>query len=51
MTSTYLESTVKQITRRMKGTETFWSNGAEAMLTLVIFYANSSGKMRFPSKR
>ena len=35
MTSTYVESTVKQINRRMKGTEKFWSNGVEAMLTLV----------------
>lgn len=35
MTSTYVESTVKQINRRMKGTEKFWSNGAEPMLTLV----------------
>ena len=35
MTSTYVESTVKQINRRMKGTEKFWSNGAEAMLTLA----------------
>lgn len=35
MTSTYVESTVKQINRRMKGTEKFWSHGVEAMLTLV----------------
>jgi hypothetical protein len=35
MTSTYVESTVKQINRRMKGTEKFWSNGVESMLTLV----------------
>jgi hypothetical protein len=35
MTSTYVESTVKQINRRMKGTEKFWSRGVEAMLTLV----------------
>ena len=35
MTSTYVESTVKQINRRMKGTEKFWSNGVEPMLTLV----------------
>jgi hypothetical protein len=35
ITSTYVESTVKQINRRMKGTEKFWSQGAEAMLTLV----------------
>lgn len=35
ITSTYVESTVKQINRRMKGTEKFWSQGVEAMLTLV----------------
>jgi hypothetical protein len=35
MTSTYVESTVQQINRRMKGTEKFWSNGVESMLTLV----------------
>jgi hypothetical protein len=35
LTSTYVESTVKQINRRMKGTEKFWSYGVEPMLTLV----------------
>ena len=35
MTSTYVESTVKQINRRMKGTEKFRSHGVESMLTLV----------------
>lgn len=35
ITSSYVESTVKQINRRMKGTEKFWSQGVEAMLTLV----------------
>ena len=35
ITSTYVESTVKQINRRMKGTEKFWSHGVEALLTLV----------------
>jgi hypothetical protein len=35
ITSTYVESTVKQINRRMKGTEKFWSCGVEGMLTLV----------------
>jgi hypothetical protein len=35
ITSTYVESTVKQINRRMKGTEKFWSSGVESMLTLV----------------
>jgi hypothetical protein len=35
ITSSYVESTVKQLNRRMKGTEKFWSEGAEPMLTLV----------------
>jgi len=35
ITSTYVESTVKQINRRMKGTEKFWAQGVEPMLTLV----------------
>jgi hypothetical protein len=35
ITSAYVESTVKQVARRMKGTEKFWSHGAEPMLTLV----------------
>jgi hypothetical protein len=38
ITSTYVESTVKQINRRMKGTEKFWSCGVEPMLTLVADY-------------
>jgi hypothetical protein len=35
ITSTHVESTVKQINRRMKGTEKFWSRGVEGMLALV----------------
>jgi hypothetical protein len=35
ITSAYVESTVKQINRRIKGTEKFWSVGVEGMLTLV----------------
>ncbi|HEX3657199.1 MAG TPA: hypothetical protein VHV55_15405 [Pirellulales bacterium] len=35
ITSSYVESTIKQVNRRMKGTEKFWSTGANAMLTLV----------------
>lgn len=35
ITSAYVESTVKQVARRMKGTEKFWSHGAEPLLTLV----------------
>jgi hypothetical protein len=33
--SAYVESTVKQVARRMKGTEKLWAHGAEPMLTLV----------------
>lgn len=42
ITSSYIESTVKQINRRMKGTEKFWSTGAEAMLTLVADYLSET---------
>lgn len=35
ITSTLVESTIKQINRRVKGTEKFWSDGIEPMLTLV----------------
>lgn len=42
ITSTYVESTVKQINRRMKGTEKFWSHGIEGMLTLVAEYLSDT---------
>jgi hypothetical protein len=35
ITSSQVESTIKQINRRMKGTEKFWNQGAEPLLTLV----------------
>jgi hypothetical protein len=35
ITSSYVESAIKQVNRRMKGTEKFWSTGVNAMLTLV----------------
>ena len=35
MTSSPIESTIKQINRRIKGTEKFWSEGADPMLHLV----------------
>lgn len=35
LTSSAMESTVKQINRRIKGSEKFWSEGADAMLALV----------------
>ncbi len=35
LTSSLIESTIKQINRRVKGTEKFWSAGADPMLHLV----------------
>lgn len=46
ITSSYIESTVKQINRRMKGTEKFWSTGAEAMVTLVADYLSETSALQ-----
>ena len=35
ITSSHVESTIKRINRRMKGTEKFWDEGAEPLLHLV----------------
>lgn len=35
ITSSHIESTIKRINRRMKGTEKFWDQGAEPLLHLV----------------
>jgi hypothetical protein len=35
ITSSHIESTIKQINRRLKGTEKFWDQGAEPMLQLA----------------
>lgn len=35
ITSNHIESTIKQINRRIKGTEKFWDDGADPMLHLV----------------
>ncbi len=35
ITSSHIESTIKQLNRRMKGTEKFWDQGAEPLLQLV----------------
>jgi hypothetical protein len=35
ITSSHIESTIKQINRRMKGTEKFWDEGAEPILQLA----------------
>lgn len=47
LTSSPIESTVKQINRRIKGTEKFWSEGADPMLHLVadrLSQTNASAK-------
>ena len=39
ITSSHIESTIKQINRRVKGTEKFWSEGgAESLLRLAADY-------------
>lgn len=35
ITSSHIESTIKQVNRRMKGTEKFWDQGAEPLLQIV----------------
>ena len=46
LTSSLMESAVKQVSRRVKGTEKFWSTpGAEAMLRLRAEYLSDSAHM------
>jgi len=43
LTSSHIESTIKQINRRVKGTEKFWSGrGAEALLQLAADYLSET---------
>lgn len=43
ITSSHIESTIKQINRRVKGTEKFWSEGgAEALLQLAADYLSET---------
>lgn len=46
ITSSHIESTIKQINRRVKGTEKFWSEGgAEALLQLAADYLSETNPM------
>jgi len=46
ITSSHVESTVKQFNRRVKGTEKFWSEeGAEAILQLLADYLSETEPM------
>jgi len=43
ITSSHIESTIKQINRRVKGSEKFWSTGgAEALLQLSADYLSET---------
>ena len=46
ITSNYVESTIKQINRRMKGTEKFWSVAVNAMLGLVADQLSQTNVVR-----
>jgi hypothetical protein len=46
ITSSHIESTIKQINRRVKGTEKFWSDGgAEALLQLAADYLSETSPL------
>jgi len=46
ITSSHMESTIKQINRRLKGTEKFWSEGgAEALLQLSADYLSETNSL------
>jgi hypothetical protein len=52
ITSSHIESTIKQINRRMKGTEKFWSQGAEPLLQLVADHLSETSDLdRFWTRR
>ncbi len=44
MTSSHIESTIKQINRRLKGTEKFWDQGAEPLLQLVAGHLSETNR-------
>jgi hypothetical protein len=45
ITSSHIESTIKQINRRMKGTEKFWHRGAEPLLQLVAGHLSETNRL------
>lgn len=46
ITSSHIESTIKQINRRVKGTEKFWHRGAEPMLQLAADHLSETNALR-----
>jgi len=52
ITSSHIESTVKLINRRVKGTEKFWDQGAEPLLQLAADHLSETGDLdRFWARR
>jgi hypothetical protein len=52
ITSSHIESTIKQINRRMKGTEKFWDQGAEPLLQLAADHLGETPDLeRFWNRR
>jgi hypothetical protein len=52
ITSSHIESTVKQINRRVKGTEKFWDQGAEPLLQLAADHLSETTDLdRFWTRR
>jgi hypothetical protein len=52
ITSSHIESTIKQINRRVKGTEKFWDQGAEPLLQLAADHLSETAEpARFWSRR
>lgn len=51
ITSSSIESTIKQVNRRMKGTEKFWDQGAEPLLQLVADHLSETPEWRHFWKR
>jgi hypothetical protein len=52
LTSSYIESTIKQIHRRVKGTEKFWDQGAEPLLQLTADHLSETNDFdRFWARR
>lgn len=45
ITSAYIESTIKQINRRVKGPEKFWSTNAQAIVQLRADYISENQPM------
>ena len=52
ITSSHIESTIKQINRRVKGSEKFWDQGAEPLLQLAADHLSETADLdRFWKQR